>query len=159
MTVATILSIDRSRIEGLGVFANQGYRFGESIAGFRESIPVPEARRSSLQVSTHAHVDLRPQVLARVNHSCVPNARFDVERFELVAVTRIEAGDEITVFYPATEWRMASEFVCFCGSPLCLGLVRGASGLTDRVLRRHHPSPHIIDLARLNEAKNRPRLR
>jgi hypothetical protein len=159
MTVATRLSIDRSRIEGVGVFAAQTYQWGDSILSFRESLPVPDVRRLSIQVSTHAHIEPRPQVLQRVNHSCTPNARFDVERFEFVAISKVNPGDELTVFYPATEWRMCAEFVCFCGSPLCLGLIRGAAHVPERVLRRHQPAQHVVELAGLNERSNRPRMR
>lgn len=52
-------------------------------------------------------------------------------RIELFATQKgLNEGDELTFFYPSTEWDMAQPFDCHCGSENCLGKVRGASELT-----------------------------
>ena len=35
-------------------------------------------------------------------------------------------NQELTYFYPSTEWSMAQPFTCFCGTPACKGLIDGA---------------------------------
>jgi hypothetical protein len=52
-------------------------------------------------------------------------------RIELFATQKgLKEGDELTFFYPSTEWNMAQPFDCHCESESCLGKVRGASELT-----------------------------
>ncbi|MGK3982020.1 SET domain-containing protein [Sorangium sp. So ce136] len=50
----------------------------------------------TLQLSQHQHIELAPGFLAFTNHSCDPNAYFDVERHALVALRPIAPGDEVT---------------------------------------------------------------
>ena len=38
----------------------------------------------------------------------------------------IAAGEELTYFYPSTEWEMDRPFRCLCGAPDCVGVVSGA---------------------------------
>ena len=38
----------------------------------------------------------------------------------------LKAGEELTFFYPSTEWDMDQGFDCFCGSKVCLGYIGGA---------------------------------
>jgi hypothetical protein len=38
----------------------------------------------------------------------------------------LKAGEELTFFYPSTEWNMNQGFDCFCGSKRCLGYIGGA---------------------------------
>jgi hypothetical protein len=33
----------------------------------------------------------------------------------------IEVGQELTFFYPSTEWDMAQGFECICGTATCRG--------------------------------------
>ena len=74
--------------------------------------------------------------------SCEPNVAFDVERWALVALSPVAPRDELTFFYPSTEWTMASPFDCACQSPRCLRRIAGAShapagSLSGRVLAPH----------------------
>jgi len=38
----------------------------------------------------------------------------------------IREGQELTYFYPSTEWEMAQPFECYCGEVACKGLIDGA---------------------------------
>jgi hypothetical protein len=38
----------------------------------------------------------------------------------------LRIGEELTFFYPSTEWDMDQGFSCFCGSKACLGYISGA---------------------------------
>lgn len=66
------------------------------------------------------------------------------QRWEVVAGPKgIKSGEDITFFYPSTEWDMAQGFECSCGAADCLGQIRGAKYLTlkqleDRGLVNEH---------------------
>lgn len=78
-----------------------------------------------------------------MNHSCEPNVSFDVERFALVSLRRIEPGEELRCFYPSTEWELSEPFLCRCGSARCVGEVRGAAALPAERLEPYALAPHI----------------
>ena len=62
---------------------------------------------------------------------------------------RVKAGDELTFFYPSTEWEMARPFQCTCGAEgKCIGLVNGAKFLDKQVLARYWLNSHILELLR-----------
>jgi hypothetical protein len=56
---------------------------------------------------------------------------------KVVALKPIAEGDEMTFFYPSTEWDMAQPFKCQCGSNKCLGEIRGAAHIDLKVLRTY----------------------
>ncbi|OGM49267.1 galactose-proton symport [Aspergillus bombycis] len=85
--------------------------------------------------------------LVYCNHSCAPSLVFDMTRFEVrVAEDRpLAVGDELTFFYPSTEWAMVQPFQCACGAGLgkCLGRIAGASQIHSSVLREYWLNTHI----------------
>lgn len=85
--------------------------------------------RHTLQVGPHRHVWLAPAPLEYVDHSCAPNLTLDVDGGVVRVLRDIAAGEAVTFFYPACEWQMQTPFHCLCGSPACVGLVRGAEAL------------------------------
>jgi len=97
----------------------------------------------SVQVDIDSHVELLPQALRYTNHCCRPNGFFDTHTQRLIAVEPISEGDEVTVFYPATEWRMVAPFSCRCEHDTCIGWVEGAAALPETVLRHYRLNPHI----------------
>ncbi len=110
--------------------------------------------RYSIQIDVGRHIEADgdlPDAEMRVrhpwrflNHSCDPVAR--IEGDALYARTAIRAGDEITFDYTTTEADMAEPFECRCGSPRCVGHVRGFLHLAPREqqARRTHLAPHIL---------------
>ena len=99
----------------------------------------------SIQVGVHAHIDgLGPA--AYLNHSCAPSAAVDTEALALVALRDLDAGDELTFFYPSTEWAMSHPFLCGCGAPECVRVVAGAKYLPADVLGRYFINRHIREL-------------
>lgn len=46
---------------------------------------------------------------------------------QLVALRELDIEEEMTFFYPSTEWEMTQSFSCYCGSPACIGEIRGAA--------------------------------
>ncbi len=91
----------------------------------------------TVQVGEHTHITLQPSHLQYINHSCKPNAFFNTDTMELIALDTIEAGEEITFFYPSTEWKMDQPFVCQCGKPECLQLIQGAAYLSNEILQHY----------------------
>jgi hypothetical protein len=58
----------------------------------------------------------------------------------------LRVGDELTFFYPSTEWDMAQGFSCFCGTPTCRGTIKGAKNMSARDLEGVWLNPHIRQL-------------
>lgn len=124
----------------------RAFAAGEVLTPFRASATYDRPAQLTLQVSEGEHITLSPSVLTFTNHSCDPNAFFDVEQWQVVALKPIAAGEPITFFYPSTEWTMAEPFDCACGSPRCLRRIAGASQLPEHSLQGQRLNPHITRL-------------
>ena len=61
----------------------------------------------------------------------------------LPAVEGVRLGDELTFFYPSTEWKMVQPFDCFYKSEHCLGTIDGALSLDPEVLKRNQTSRFV----------------
>jgi len=119
------------------LFALQSFQPGEVIAEFWAGTIAAEPTYLTVQVDTGKHITLQPEFLQYINHSCDPNVFFDTTLMQLVALRELRAGDEMTFFYPSTEWKMTQSFNCYCGSSNCLGDIRGASYLSDDVTKQY----------------------
>jgi hypothetical protein len=64
-----------------------------------------------------------------MNHSCDPNIYIDTKNMVLTTIKEISQGDELTFFYPSTEFSMSNPFLCSCGYEKCLGHISGALGI------------------------------
>lgn len=102
----------------------------EVICEFSAEKILREATYLTVQTGPDKHITLWPDFLQFINHSCDPSVFFDTTHMRLIALKKIEPGDEFTFFYPSTEWSMAQPFECFCGSANCLHQIRGAAYLT-----------------------------
>lgn len=100
----------------------------------------------TIQTGRDSHI--WEQNLVFLNHSCDPTAFFDAETLSLHAIRDIPAGEEITFFYPSTEWEMDRPFVCTCCSGNCVGTIRGAKYLTGEMLKPYLLNRHIIQSIR-----------
>ncbi|PHZ16343.1 SET domain-containing protein, partial [Rhizopus microsporus ATCC 52813] len=124
--------------------AERAFPKGSVIAELKGLTP-GEKRYSSVQVSENEHIELNSDLLY-MNHSCDPSAIMDVDRMAVTANKDIAPGDELTFFYPSTEWDMAQPFSCWCGSSKCIKTVQGAQYLSTQVLNQFHLSKHITEL-------------
>jgi hypothetical protein len=97
----------------------------------------------SVQVADDRHIHLAPEFLQYINHSCEPNTFFDTTNGEVVALRDIAANEEITFFYPSTEWSMTQPFTCFCGAACCLGQIQGAIHLPKPALAKYRFAEHV----------------
>lgn len=97
----------------------------------------------TVQVGKGRHIELNPDFLAAINHGCDPNVFFDVDTFALRCVRDIKKGEQLTYFYPSTEWQMIQPFDCSCGSPKCLGYIQGAHAIDPDLIQRYNLSSFI----------------
>jgi len=113
------------------------------IAGHRI---VRQPTYQTIQIGQEAHIE-ELGVLAYLNHSCRPNTIVDTTALTVTAARDIAAGEELTFFYPSTEWEMDRPFVCLCGAPQCVRLVAGAKYLSIDTLSRYFINRHIREMA------------
>jgi len=117
--------IKRTRGFGRGVFAKDVINKGEVIAKFDGLIYDADFEEWTEDLLNHAIQFARDRwrdsigIARLINHSCDPNCGIK-SLFTIVAMRRIEVGEQITWDYEMTEkndygWRMK----CKCGSPLC----------------------------------------
>ena len=119
---------DPSGVKAL--LSNQKIGERQVIAPFYARATLQQPTYLTIQISDGEHILLGPEFLQYTNHSCDPNAFFDTTEMKMVALKEIRPNEEITFFYPSTEWKMDQAFECLCGSPLCLKIIQGAYKLT-----------------------------
>ena len=124
-------------------FAQRTYQPGDVVLAFSAKQVLSEPSYLTVQVGIDKHIMLHPEHLQYINHSCSPNVFFDTHAMQIVALKPIEEGDEMTFFYPSTEWDMAQPFVCNCGSKDCLQLINGASRLSVGTLSKYRLTDFI----------------
>lgn len=144
------------------VTATQGIAAGEAILAIDGAV-VAQPSRWSIQVGEAEHVELpAPLPLADeldchpwrfLNHACAPNAMLCGRT--LVARRAIAKGDEVTFDYTTTEYEMACPFLCGCGAPDCLGVVRGFRWLSPAQRQARAPWLAAHLLARFVDTANK----
>jgi hypothetical protein len=116
-------------------------------------------------VSTLDHQELKALIV--VNHSCAPNVGLvlpskQTKQWGVEALKDIKEGEDLTFFYPSTEWDMAQGFDCSCGAKVsldrgiigigtdmqtCLGKIAGAKHISlEELEQRGGLSDHIRTL-------------
>ncbi len=112
------------------------HKTGDVLSTFEAAETLTSPNKYTVQVNDDTHIILDPEFLQYINHSCDPNIFFDTSKMRLSCLKDIAAGDELTFFYPSTEFAMESPFNCFCGSNKCLHKIEGASFLSQEII--HH---------------------
>ena len=115
----------------------RSYKAGEIIARFSAGTISQEPTYLTVQVGIGKHITLEPEFLQYINHGCEPNVFFNTTTMELIALKDIGSEEEMTFFYPSTEWKMTQSFRCYCGSPHCLGEIRGAAYLSKEAQEKY----------------------
>lgn len=116
---------------------------GQVISKFHAGITQLYATYLTVQTGVHTHITLQPEFLQYINHSCEPNVFFDTASLELICLKPLQPGDELTFFYPSTEWDMSQPFVCNCQAAGCLQLINGASHLDQSTLNKYRLTDFI----------------
>jgi hypothetical protein len=108
--------------QGCGVFATRTLAKGERLGFFSGAI-TPARTRMSLQFGDIFVEPAPEEPLRNLNHACEPSAVF--RGLELFAARDLAPGEAVTIDYNVHETELASPFDCRCGSPRCVGRVRG----------------------------------
>jgi len=135
--------VNDGSIHGARLTAKTPFRRGELILPLIGKLTTRNYRTIQIAVSKH----LEGALLAFMNHSCRPSANVQAQALGVFAAVELKAGDEVTFFYPSTEWEMVRPFECLCGLPDCIGFVAGAQYLPIDILRRYFINSHIQKLA------------
>jgi hypothetical protein len=140
------IRIDQSENSRCGArcVASRSLRRGEAIVRVAGALTRQSYR--TIQIDKYGHLE-EPRILAFLNHACHPTVLVDTRRLSVVAATDIAAGEELTFFYPSTEWKMVRPFICLCGSAPCLHYIAGARHLSLDSLDRYFINSHIRELA------------
>ena len=123
------------------LITKQAYKKGEVICEMPSENIADKPNRFTVQISRDKHTHVGK--LAALNHSCDPNVILDTDKMVMIARRDIEKGEELSFFYPSTEWEMAAPFICLCGSANCIHVVAGARFLPLSTLEHHYLNPHI----------------
>lgn len=120
------------------------YQKGEIICEIPTESLYDKPNQFTVQIGTEQHVEVKE--LASMNHSCNPSTILDTTRMLVFAARDLAPGDELTFFYPSTEWEMSSPFICLCGAANCIHVVAGARFLPLSTLENHFLNHHIREL-------------
>ena len=125
------------------LFSLRHFQPGETIADFSAGTISAEPTYLTVQVGIAKHITLEPEFLQYINHSCNPNVFFDTRTMQLVALKELRPGEEMTFFYPSTEWKMTQPFQCYCGQHGCLGQIKGAAYLSKQAREKYRLTDFI----------------
>ncbi len=123
--------------------ALKNFKAGDTISRFHAGTLSSVPTYLTVQVGINRHITLMPEFLQYINHSCEPNVFFDTTSMRLICLRELNVGDELSFFYPSTEWEMVQPFVCNCGSHDCLQLINGASHLSTTTLKKYRLTDFI----------------
>lgn len=118
-----LLAISHCETRGLCIRAMVPFAAGDVMDRFTGTIS-SDLTQHSLQVDETNHIS-DTRFIGFLSHGCEPNSQLDMERFELVALTDIAAGDVITIDYAHTEDVLYKQFPCACGAVACRGWIIG----------------------------------
>ncbi|MFN7931168.1 MAG: SET domain-containing protein-lysine N-methyltransferase [Blastocatellia bacterium] len=131
-----------------GLFSQQTFRAGNVLCVFSAQEVRTTPNRLTLQTGQQQHILLSPNFLQYVNHSCAPNVLFDTTSQQVRCLQDIQVGDELTFFYPSTEWEMDEPFACQCGARDCLREIRGAAFMPQETLHPYQLTDFIQEQLR-----------
>ena len=134
---------------GLSINSRVALPAGSVFSRITTSTPAPVKRWSTVQTGPASHIELNSALLY-MNHSCSPSLEIHTDEM-VVRVARdrdLSAGDDLTFFYPSTEWEFDNPFRCLCKSKDCLGDVKGAKFLSQEELQKRFINRHILELAK-----------
>jgi hypothetical protein len=137
------------------LFVTRSFSEGELISDFSAGTIAAEPTYLTVQVGEGKHITLVPEFLQYINHSCEPNVFFDTTRLQLLALRKISAGEELSFFYPSTEWEMTQSFHCYCGHASCLGDIRGAAFLSEEARKKYRFTDFIQDMLNKHRRQNK----
>lgn len=127
---------------------------GQIIANFGSKEILERPNYLTVQIGEHQHIMLDPEFLQYINHSCDPNVFFDTKNMILIALRKIEIGEQLTFFYPSNEWSMDRGFNCLCQNENCLGYIQGSAHIPLNILTKYKLSQYIQQKLKKDGDKN-----
>lgn len=115
---------DSNRFGGRGLFTKAKVKKNEIFHRCQNYLIVPQPTFQSIEFGHRFH--LIDNVIANINHSCVANTVAIPEKKILIALRDIDEGEEVTLFYPASEIELCQPFDCRCDEANCLKQIRGS---------------------------------
>lgn len=148
----TTLAIESNRVDlklnqengQKALFAKRRFIANESIVEIASSVIYKSPSYLTIQIGDAQHIAIEPEYLQFLNHSCDPNCFPDFDQRKLIALKKIEVGEELRYFYPSTEWSMDRPFLCNCESDRCLSMINGAKYLPMETLSKYQISSYIL---------------
>ncbi|MEM9214192.1 MAG: SET domain-containing protein-lysine N-methyltransferase [Cyanobacteria bacterium P01_F01_bin.150] len=134
--------------------ATTAFMPGELFSTFGAKKIYTEPNYLTVQKSDYEHIMLDPEFLQYINHGCEPNVHFNPIKGTVTVLQKINPGDELTFFYPSTEWSMDQGFDCRCNSTKCLGCIKGAAYISLEILSTYQLSPYIQERLRREKLKS-----
>lgn len=141
----------KQTIKGISLFSAKTFKEGEIICKFDAKQIVDEPSQKTVQINEFQHIFLLPDILQYTNHHCDPNIYFNVVDFTIDCIKDIAIDDEITFFYPSTEWSMSDPFECKCGAINCVHIINGAKYMDKSILSQYKLAPFIQELIELRK--------
>lgn len=128
------------------------FRPGQVISNFGSKEVLNQPNYLTVQINKSKHIMLDPECLQYINHSCDPNVFFNTQKMMVTALKKIEIGEELTFFYPSTEWSMNQGFDCIFQSKNCLGRIQGAAHIPLEILSKYKLSEYIQQKLELEQS-------
>ncbi|KAI0484259.1 hypothetical protein GGR56DRAFT_679687 [Xylariaceae sp. FL0804] len=130
-------SLSRVALPPFGVFAKLGRP---------PCAPAAAPTYATVQRGRDRHLHLNSD-LVYINHSCEPSLIFDMSSLNILAGPNgLQAGEELTFFYPSTEWSMDQPFDCLCGHATCRGRIAGARDMSPAGLEGMWLNAHVREM-------------
>ncbi|NOT36327.1 MAG: SET domain-containing protein [Saprospiraceae bacterium] len=126
-----------------GLFANKNFKKGDKMFQFKAKNIVSKPTYLTVQIDDNKHFSLDPDFLQYMNHSCDPNVFLNSKDLTLTALKSINKGDELSFFYPSSEWDMEQPFICNCGALQCHRYIAGAHAIKSEVLEKYTLNEYI----------------
>ena len=132
---------DKSKVNGTGLFSSEDFKKNDTIAYiqgpihvFRKFTPVVSKQMLNwIGVGKYSWINTDKSEFRFINHSCEPNTAL-ISKRKVVAVQKIQAGEELTMDYSLTEaepnWKIAN---CSCGTESCRGSILPIMKLSKKV--------------------------
>ena len=118
---------------------------GEVVHASRLGELTPDQRLLTIQVEEDLYlVSGRDGPADWVNHSCNPNCGLRGQ-IALVALRRLEPGEEVCFDYAMSDGTPYDQFECGCGAPQCRGKISGDDWKRRELWKRYsgHFSPYL----------------
>ena len=116
------------KIFGKTIISNTSIPSGTLIYEIKDYEIKDTPNYQTIQIGKNLHLQ-DSGAISFMNHSCNPNCIIDTKLLGVYAIKNIIKGDELTFFYPSTEWILSQPFKCNCNYDNCIGYVDGLHSL------------------------------